>query len=387
MPAPQIGRPAVHLAEQYIAAFRAKRHIVDPDDLAVIDAYTRACLHTDPTLVPATTSDNTDLASFLTVDAIRALWQQHRIVYDFDRDMWNELGSTDLNTVIPAGLLTHLPHFNPFIALPDPVRVPIDPQRPDLGDTIVGGFFITGYLDPAQHDPHDQTRPLFTGSHTPEATGNLALTFIASLETPDHRPVRAPDGHPRLATLVVVLQHDPGQDQTVAQMAAATLSLALNQHAMNQAITTTLIPQAVSALVYLCATNADLRPVPKTVTARTHRNNGTRTPKPVRLVEVGHHVGATLRAWHQHTTSTTPGNATPRRPHLRRAHFHTFWAGQGRTIRRVRWLPPIPVNTTDDATQTTVIPVHPDNPDSGPTPSAPIPPGKTLTTRNGRGQG
>lgn len=37
------------------------------------------------------------------------------------------------------------------------------------------------------------------------------------------------------------------------------------------------------------------------------------------------------------------GHARPR-GHVRRAHWHAFRHGEGRLQRRVRWLPPIPVN-------------------------------------------
>lgn len=40
------------------------------------------------------------------------------------------------------------------------------------------------------------------------------------------------------------------------------------------------------------------------------------------------------------------GRARPR-PHIRRAHWHTFLAGADRMERRLKWLPPIPVNVAD----------------------------------------
>jgi hypothetical protein len=38
----------------------------------------------------------------------------------------------------------------------------------------------------------------------------------------------------------------------------------------------------------------------------------------------------------------------PVRPHIRRAHWHSFWAGKkGEQTIRLKWLPPIAVNAKD----------------------------------------
>jgi hypothetical protein len=65
-------------------------------------------------------------------------------------------------------------------------------------------------------------------------------------------------------------------------------------------------------------------------------------------------LGAALRRAYQREQldrdeGVSGGRSRPR-AHIRRAHWHTFLAGPGRTERRVRWLPPIAVNVEDGAT-------------------------------------
>lgn len=69
--------------------------------------------------------------------------------------------------------------------------------------------------------------------------------------------------------------------------------------------------------------------------------------------EVGYRVGAALRAFEvkRRDANDASGTGASMRPHVRRAHWHSFWSGprdraQDRK-KRVRWLPPIPVNVVD----------------------------------------
>lgn len=60
-------------------------------------------------------------------------------------------------------------------------------------------------------------------------------------------------------------------------------------------------------------------------------------------------MGAALRrAYHASETGQTHGGTV--RPHIRRAHWHSFWVGSGDDKKiNVKWLPPIAVNLDDDA--------------------------------------
>lgn len=117
-----------------------------------------------------------------------------------------------------------------------------------------------------------------------------------------------------------------------------------------------LIEPLLSLALYLCA-DPDL--------TRRGRPDVPRKPEPVRSRgqwvlhpasgplewDVGVRIGAALRAAYQR--EQTGGDAAPTgrqvRPHVRRAHWHSYWLGprEGERRRELRWLPPIPVNVED----------------------------------------
>lgn len=107
----------------------------------------------------------------------------------------------------------------------------------------------------------------------------------------------------------------------------------------------------VSLLLYLCADEAEIgdgkvqptRPVPK----RTKHGWRLFAAEKPSVWDVGVRLGAALRraqAAQQIEVSKESGTHARPRAHIRRAHWHTFLSGAGRTDRRLKWLPPIPVN-------------------------------------------
>jgi hypothetical protein len=124
-----------------------------------------------------------------------------------------------------------------------------------------------------------------------------------------------------------------------------------------------LISPVVSLVLYLCSATAEIRD-PAAPTRRPQRasakkvKSGWRTFPPDRptIWRVGDRLGEAIRlAENAETTSESrPGthgaHASPR-PHIRRAHWHTYWTGAKRAaeVRSpiLKWLPPIPVNLPD----------------------------------------
>ncbi len=112
----------------------------------------------------------------------------------------------------------------------------------------------------------------------------------------------------------------------------------------------------VSLLLYLCADDAEIGDGAK----RPSKPSPKRTKQGLRLFpadktiqwDVGVRIGAALR--HSYQNAETPQNngidGTERirpRAHIRRAHWHTYLSGIGRSDRKLKWLPPIPVNVED----------------------------------------
>ena len=111
----------------------------------------------------------------------------------------------------------------------------------------------------------------------------------------------------------------------------------------------------LSVLLYLCSANREIQgpegrafqpPVPRV----QHTRQGVRAHPADRIHawNVAWRVGAALEAAErrEREPSASTGASTGRspKPHLRRAHWHLYWAGKGRAEPRVKWLPPIPVN-------------------------------------------
>lgn len=99
----------------------------------------------------------------------------------------------------------------------------------------------------------------------------------------------------------------------------------------------------LSLLLYLCSTGSDTTKRSVPLAAGASRGGG-----PVTVVSAGFRVGAALRG----AVGSGDGGSdalTGRRtaPHLRRAHWHSYWCGfdaRGDRHLELRWVPPVPVN-------------------------------------------
>ncbi len=122
----------------------------------------------------------------------------------------------------------------------------------------------------------------------------------------------------------------------------------------------------VSLVLYLCSQAAEIkeggagkrvptRPKPQ----KTKKGMRIFAPDHPSRWEVGYRLGAALRqALSEHQPAEPTGTHASPRPHIRRAHWHSFWVGKkdqpdARSV-TIKWLPPIPVNVQgiDDLTPT-----------------------------------
>jgi hypothetical protein len=317
---------------------------------------------------------------------MRRLWGKTRIAYQIDPDLWAELGDTDDSDMIHAEVFEHLPHPNPYIHFPEPLVLDAggeDVQR-------VTGMFVVGRKDFRRTLPPDVTVTVENGqhrihggegstlaefmelrcsTHDPDSDG-LALMFCGSMHRRDGSPIMATIGGRRILDTTftrIGLEFPGSQATTFAELIdhiRARFTMPYYDPVYQGdpfANMETMVRRALSALVYVCATNADIERQPAQIARQaTKRRTDGGTVKPPKVMTVGYRVGAALRAWRARPATGYPGAPTGRtvRPHVRKAHFHTFRFGKGRTRRRVKWLPPIPINLGDaDADTTTVVPV------------------------------
>jgi hypothetical protein len=115
----------------------------------------------------------------------------------------------------------------------------------------------------------------------------------------------------------------------------------------------------LSVVLYLCSANAEMKSTgqidrPQRPKPRRHKSGELRwlaADEPA-IWQTGTRLGAALRRAHERLADQSgEGTGATVRPHIRRAHWHTFWVGALNSPERrqdVRWLPPIPVNLEDE---------------------------------------
>ena len=81
-------------------------------------------------------------------------------------------------------------------------------------------------------------------------------------------------------------------------------------------------------------------------------------------VEVGSYIGGVIRMGRKAAQgsdvveSGTSGSGASKRPHMRRAHWHLYWSGEGRKVPRVKWISPIFVHGEGHEPPTVIHPVR-----------------------------
>lgn len=116
---------------------------------------------------------------------------------------------------------------------------------------------------------------------------------------------------------------------------------------------------AINACQYLCASNAEIRDisVPKKDRPMIVDKQGKKKPVAIKVSNVGFHLGEKFERMYQDLESETRREGRKgikKRPHVRRAHWHHYWTGPGRTVLEVRWLEPVFVMGTEEEIDTVI---------------------------------
>lgn len=258
----------------------------------------------------ATGVDRIDLRDISAVGRLAALgtWRMTQSIYRFDPDLLAALVSTPVEGDLPAELFYRLPEWCVYIETPGQQWNAIP----------LYGFFA--------HMEWDVN------------TGRDELRLVLDAEDALH-PIPIHIGQWPLAEAmqraVVEAKRQAVYDGSTAMAASLPPTLDFQ------------IEPLISVLLYLCSENVEIGPG----TDYPHNPEPKRTKKGWRLFasdktrtwDVGVRTGAALR---QGRTAAHDGDGTHAspRPHWRRAHWHIYRIGPGRTERQLKWLPPIPVN-------------------------------------------
>lgn len=123
-------------------------------------------------------------------------------------------------------------------------------------------------------------------------------------------------------------------------------------------------------LLYLSAVNAEITPVTKdAIVKKAERKSQSEAPKrksKSEVANVGYRIGSAIRTAKEEREkviyihdNTTQKQGTPKSPHVRRSHFHSYWVGNGENKKLiVKWVNTIFVKGSKDLGVSTVHDVN-----------------------------
>jgi hypothetical protein len=247
--------------------------------------------------------------------AALAAWRLTKGIYRYDPDMFAALRDTTLEGDLPAGILYHLPEWCVYIEAPA--------NACSWGDWPILGWFA--------HLEWDAEK------------GRPELRFV--IDTQD-RLIPIPI-HLTRSTLEECARD--ALEEGCAQ--AAKLGINLDLETCLDRAAAPLTP-LVSITLYLCSVAADIADR-RGRRERPGNPQAVKTKRGMRIFpasnatewDVGYRIGASLRLARHEPSEPGDGHHASPRPHIRRAHWHSYWTGPRAGERRIvlKWLPPIPI--------------------------------------------
>ncbi len=268
----------------------------------------------------------------LHVAALAALapWRMSQIIYQFDPTLADSLVTTPVDK-IPTEVIYRLPQWCIYVDV-------TNLDLPTVGPII--GFFA--------HLEHD------VNQHHPELR---LLVDMGSDDLLRMAPVPLHIDKPTLAEAIKVTK-DEAKRQAIDQ--GRTMAMEQIDRIDDNEVIDAITP-LLSLVLYLCSdqpdTDRQLPDNPRPVkTRRGWKLFPASSPTEIR---VGATIGAKIRSAAQDQsapTATGHGGRKKPVPHVRRAHWHTYWTGprDGNRVPVLRWIPPtlVAAQSHDDVVTT-----------------------------------
>lgn len=248
-------------------------------------------------------------------------WRLAKVVYRFDPALTDELTRDDGNPLdAPVELLTRLPYPCVYIEHPPGLDncdgvfafLEWDERYPDAVELRLHYLFGDGALICIHHHYADNKTKLYQ---------DMALN------------------NARLARVIGDAIAEDGGDARYEACARASFA-------------------HINMLLYLCSEEPDvIRDAPQ---PRQRGRGAVKSAAWPDVVRVGGYIGSVIRAGnapHEAHGDGPQGSGAPKRPHMRRAHWHLYWTGPGRTVPRIRWVMPVFVGGGDGRPDVSVHPV------------------------------
>lgn len=252
--------------------------------------------------------------------AIMAAWRVTQGIYRFDRDIYEDVINTSIAGKIPVDVLKNIPEWAVYIETPGLV----------FFDNSLAGFFAAlNYDIDSQREEILLVFDCIDGEKVLMPMINSIHLGYDTLEESIRETIRESTEY-----WEEQWQHDTGMN---------------NEEFIQNAIAE--FETIISLLLYLCSVNGEIEPVDKRLPSKPEPKKTKRGPrlfppdKPTTW-NVGVRMGAAIRRAKTMTTADDRGgtHASPR-PHVRRAHWHTFWTGPREDPQKrkpiLKWLSPI----------------------------------------------
>lgn len=275
------------------------------------------------------------------VDALQgvAAWRTTRLHYQFDPDFYDALAATPMQGTPPAQIFRRLPAKAFFLSRKGGLAI---------DGAVCHGVFVTVFDDRLMMMP-------LTGDSVSSGKFQIRLNRDSVESALDRVCEEGLD-----ASIRVIQAHPNGTEEEKRQ---AIAQVRQNWPRHDKRLRDTW-GGVLSCLMYLCtdAPDIDHKIVPAPKATRLGNRIRFASPKQETQVGVGIRLGALFRkqaADDQNAAARGSGTGAPMPPHIRRAHWHTYWVGKrGDQRPELKWLSPILVNANSpDQLSETIHPV------------------------------
>jgi hypothetical protein len=244
-------------------------------------------------------------------------------VYRFDDDIYRELIDTPFDGKLPTTMFYHLPEWCVYIETPHLLS--------SLG--IQRGAFVKLDYDMETHDASLQINIDF---------GDRMKEFIIFI---NDNNLQEPTQKYNNIDINVVIRNSSGEFEAIDDGYE-------------------FIKPVLPLILYICTQNADLGGrKPELPLAKKTKHGLRNFPPPTPVTwDVGFRLGAAIRNYRANEGRTEGGLHHSPRPHIRRAHWHSFWKGKRNNEENrkivVKWIPPVPVNLEEGEVIPTIHPIE-----------------------------
>lgn len=252
------------------------------------------------------------LADIFVIEALIP-WRYTQTIYQFNAQLAAALLDSPLDDDTPTSLFHNLPSYSIYIQAP--------------GLTAFGarmhGFWVTPIYSPSVPTDRTVLYILYNTAHTLGEHEGYAVSLDVGKTIHDYTPA------------------------TVLGLQSPTISLTPKELKRRHDAA-----KCLQLLMYICSIEPDITPPPPIqidtqlkIVRPKKRGLRLLPPDQPSIHKVGNHID--LPTAPEPTLATrNHGRGTPKRPHVRRGHWHRYWTGprDGNQTLRTTWLPPTLIN-------------------------------------------